>query len=79
MTTLKEGDTYRIETLDDLINCPINMMSEAIAHIAELHLKRIDLIQEREKGIEFKCVFIEITNDGIDETTMNIRETTCKQ
>ena len=74
MIMLEKNEKYMIESLDDLINCPVNMMSDAIKQIAELHLKRIELIQERGTGIDFKNVFIELINDGVDETKMEITE-----
>lgn len=74
MIYLNENETYIIKSLDDLVNCPVNMMQDAVKHIQHIFLKRIELMEERDKGIDFKNVYLELKNDGIDETNFKMTE-----
>ena len=73
MLELKEGETYHITTLDDLYNCPINMMDECLKAIQECFIAKLNKIEELGKGITMSNSFLSLTNDGIDTTTIEMR------
>lgn len=74
MIHLSENEKYTIESLDDLMNCPVNMMDEVVNHIRRIFLKRIELMEKREKSIDFKNITIDLVNDGMDKTNILLSE-----
>ncbi len=68
MKHLKQGETYRIESLEDLFNCPNNMIDDCILAVKDGFKTR--LAKEVEKGISLKMdiKYFTLTNDGINKT-----------
>lgn len=74
MEHLKEGETYKIESVYDLFNCPVNMMDECIEGIKDIFIKRLEI--SKKKGYPIKIVkpYFELTNDGENMTHIEAKE-----
>jgi hypothetical protein len=72
MTHLPKDEKYEIKTLDDLFNCPVNMIPELIGIISECLLERMNRIENSGKGVYCKNMHIELINDGEKKNTITI-------
>ena len=74
MIKLPKGETYEIKTIEDVLNCPINMQMELIGIICEGFKARLEAIDESGKDNEIKNVKMSITNDGINKSHVEINK-----
>lgn len=74
MLELKEGETYHIKTLDDLFNCPVNMMEECLQSLQKIFIGRINRVHDKGKDITIIGSYLNLTNDGDNSITLDFKE-----
>ncbi len=78
MEHLKKGETYRIGSINDLFNCPTNMMDECLKAISDGFKARIEKTKEKGYALKMDAYYFTLTNDGINNTFININDNTTK-
>lgn len=71
---LKENESYKIETIQDLFNCPNNMMEECIQGIVDVFKKKLELEVEKGRSLKIEMPYFILTNDGKNETIINYED-----
>ena len=74
MVELPKDKTYKVKTVADLLNCPINMQPEMLKVIVDFFVKRSDLIKETGKDQIATNIKLSVTNDGVDESYIKMRQ-----
>lgn len=72
MIHLPNGEEYLIETLDDLLNRPVNMMDQAVLSVQKIFLQRIEMMEQKQKGVDIKGASINLINDGKKECNIKV-------
>jgi len=67
---LEKNETYEINSLDDLMNCPINMMADLMHTIKDSLTHRLDRMKESGHDVECKNITFQLVNDGITGTNI---------
>jgi formylmethanofuran dehydrogenase subunit E len=70
--SLPKGEMYHIKTIEDLVNCPINMYKEATHLIATAWAERLEVMEKTRKVHDITNCTLSVTNDGVDETYVDI-------
>ncbi len=73
MINLPKGDTYEIKTLEDILNCPVNMQMEVLGVICEAFKARIERIEKTGKRSYIKTIKMSVTNDGVNKSTVSAK------
>ena len=72
MINLPKDEIYEIKTVEDLLNCPLNMQMDLISVILETFKARIVEIETTGKDQEIINVVMSVTNDGEYKTNLTI-------
>lgn len=75
MIELPENETYTIRTIEDLMNCPVNMQIELINVLSDFFIKRNDLIEKTGNDQIAKNITFSLTNDGVIKSNVKIKRT----
>ena len=70
MEYLKKGETYKIENINELFNCPVNMMEECLKGIRDVFDARIEISKKKGYAINIATPYFVLKND--DEQVTNI-------
>ena len=77
--TLPSGETYKIETVEDLLNCPTNMEAELIQVLYDFFIERRELIKKTGKEQVAKNILLSLTNGGVNKSYIDMHRSKHKK
>lgn len=69
---LEENGVYKINSLEDLLNCPLNMFDDLVELLRKLNKKRLDYYEKNKKNILVTNSIIKLINDNIKEVEISL-------
>ena len=75
-TMSNEPEVYKIENLNDLFNCPTNLIEQCLSGIKDIFKDKLELELKKGKDIKLTVKYFHIRDDGDDTTYTRFDEPT---